>query len=139
MPHEGIEDVMTETHGPIEIRVPADPHLSRVVRLAASGVASLSDFTVDEIEDIKVAVSEILLALIEHGGGQPVDMRLDVVGTQFLIDASTDAESFDVSQPNLVMCETVLAGVCSTHAILFTEGRAGIRAGIVHHDDTTSG
>jgi len=129
---------MTETHGPIEIRVPADPHLSRVVRLAASGVASLSDFTVDEIEDIKVAVSEILLALIEHGGGQPVDMRLDVVRNQYVIDASTDAESFDTTHPNLVMCETVLAGVCSIHAILFTDGRAGIRAGIAHHD-TTSG
>ncbi len=128
---------MTETHGPIEIRVPSDPHLSRVVRLAASGVASLSDFTVDEMEDIKVAVSEILLALIEHGGGEPVDIRLDVVGCQFLVEASTPAVDLDTAHPNLVMCEAVLAGVCTSHAVVCTDGRATIRAGIAHSNATS--
>jgi anti-sigma regulatory factor (Ser/Thr protein kinase) len=128
---------MTDTHGPIEIRVPADPHLSRVLRLASSGVASLSEFTVDEIEDIKVAVSEILLALIEHGDGQPVDIRLHTDARRFLIEASTDTAEFDTAHPNLVMCDTVLSGVCSTHEIELADGRASIRASVAHLDSAT--
>ncbi|MHB1091084.1 MAG: hypothetical protein ACYC0U_08520, partial [Ilumatobacteraceae bacterium] len=64
--------------GPVEIRVPPDPSLSRVLRLAASGMASLAGFTVDEIEDIKIAVSEVLIALIEHGDSQSVEMQFEV-------------------------------------------------------------
>jgi anti-sigma regulatory factor (Ser/Thr protein kinase) len=123
---------MTDTHGPIEIRVPADPHMSRVLRLAASGVASLSVYTVDEIEDIKVAVSEILLALVEHGDGQPVDVRLRTDAGAFVIDAGTDTDEFDTDHPNLVMCETVLSGVCSSHEVHLADGRARIRATIAH-------
>ena len=55
--------------GPILLRFPAEPSLSRVLRLAAAGLASLGNFTVDHIEDIKIAVSEVLIALIEHGSG----------------------------------------------------------------------
>jgi hypothetical protein len=131
-PREGIEDVMTDTHGPIEIRVPADPHLSRVLRLAASGVASLREFTVDEIEDIKVAVSETLLSLIEHGDGAAVEVRLDALDDRFVIDASTLADHFDTAHPNLMMSATVLSGVCSSYDIEHEAGRARITAVIRH-------
>lgn len=123
---------MTDTHGPIEIRVPADPHLSRVLRLAASGIASLGEFTVDEIEDIKVAVSEILLSLIEHGDGAAVDVTLDALDDRFVIEASTLAKRFDTAHPNLVMSTTVLSGVCSSYEISHDAGRARISAIVVH-------
>ena len=111
-------------HGPIEIRVPADPHLSRVLRLAASGVASLADFTVDEIEDIKVMVSEILLALIEHGDGAPIDVVIDANADSFEVLASTPVLQFDRDHPDLVMCRTVLTGVCHSHSIDHDAGHA---------------
>ena len=58
---------------PIVLVLPPRPELSRVARLASSALASIAGCTVDEIEDIKIAVSEVLLALIEHGAGNPIE------------------------------------------------------------------
>ncbi|NCO36328.1 MAG: anti-sigma B factor RsbW [Armatimonadetes bacterium] len=50
----------------IEIRIPSDLSFVRVVRLAVSGVASMMPFTYDEVEDIKLAVSEACNNAIQH-------------------------------------------------------------------------
>jgi serine/threonine-protein kinase RsbW len=50
----------------VEIRIPADPRWVRMVRLAAAGVASVLNFSVDEIEDIKSAVAEACNNAILH-------------------------------------------------------------------------
>jgi hypothetical protein len=119
-------------HGPVDIRLPPDPTLSRVLRLAASGMASLAGFTVDEIEDIKVAVSEVLLALIEHGEGASIDMRFMIDGRCFDVHGRTVVDAFDDQHPDLVLCRTVLAGVCATHGIDLVDGSAQIWATVAH-------
>lgn len=116
--------------GAIEVRVPADPSMSRVLRLAASGVASLRGFSVDEIEDIKIAISEVLIALIEHGGGRPVDIRLTADDGTFTISGATAVTSFDIEHPDLRLCRTVLAGVCAEHSIELVDHEARISAAI---------
>lgn len=116
------------TVAPIEIRVPAVPELSRIVRLAASGLASLAQRSVDEIEDIKIAVSEVFLALIEHGGGDSVAMMFSLANGTFLISGRTAVTTFDINHPDLVLCRTVLSGVCSDHSIYVREGHAEITA-----------
>ncbi len=115
---------------PVEIRVPAVAELSRVLRLAASGVASLAQRTVDDIEDIKIAVSEVLLALIEHGVGGPIVITLSFADETFLITGRTEVVSFDIDHPDLVLCRTVLAGVCADHTINLTDGYVEIVAAI---------
>jgi hypothetical protein len=121
-----------ELIGPVAIRVPPEPLLARVLRLAASGVASLSGFTVDEIENIKVAVSEVLIALIEHGEGNPVDMTFAVEKSLFEVCGRTAVDSFDSSHPDLVLCRTVLADVCAEHQIDLIDGEVRIRAAVSH-------
>jgi anti-sigma regulatory factor (Ser/Thr protein kinase) len=61
--------------GPVVISVPAEPAMSRVLRLAAGGVASLADYSIDEIDDIKIAVSEIFIALIEQARGMRLTLK----------------------------------------------------------------
>lgn len=117
-----------ELAGPVDLRVPAEPSMSRVLRLAASGVASLCGYDVDEIEDIKIAVSEVLIALIEHGARQPVDVRFMVDRDEFRIHGSTAVREFDVGHPDLQLCRTVLASVCAEHRIELTDGAAHIDA-----------
>lgn len=50
----------------VEIRIPADPRWVRLVRLGAAGVASVMHFSVEEIEDIKLAVAEACNNAILH-------------------------------------------------------------------------
>lgn len=122
--------------GPIELRLPPVPALSRVLRLAASGIASLVGITVDKIEDIKIAVSEVLLALIEHGAGEPVDVQFNVDRTLFTVRASTAAATLDTSHPDLMMCRQVLAEVCARHSVDLVGANIEIIAVIDHQ--TTS-
>jgi len=101
--------------GPVEVRVPPDPALSQVLRLAAGGMATLAGFTIDEIEKIKVAVSEVLIALIEHGGGAPIDVHLDVDGRLFIVRAPDE-------------CRSVRSGAPRPSAVANGAGRRGRRA-----------
>ena len=43
----------------INIRIPASPEYVQVVRLIASGLANRLAFTLDDIEDLKIAVDEL--------------------------------------------------------------------------------
>jgi serine/threonine-protein kinase RsbW len=43
----------------VSIRIPASPAYVKVVRLVASGIATRLKFTLDEIEDLKIAVDEL--------------------------------------------------------------------------------
>ena len=43
----------------VSIRIPASPAYLNVVRLVAAGLASRLRFTIDEIEDLKIAVDEM--------------------------------------------------------------------------------
>ena len=125
---------MTEptTIGPVTLGLPPDPTLSRVLRLAASGMAGMAGFTVDEIEDIKIAVSEVLLALIEHGAGQSIDVQFMVEDQTFTVRGQTAAETFDTEHPDLLLCRTVLAGVCTRHGIELVDDQAQIWAAVAH-------
>ena len=123
---------MTESDpiGPIEISVPAVASLSRVLRLAASGLASLAQRNVDVIEDIKIAVSEVFLALIEHGAGHTITVSLAFADETFSIIGRTRVDAFDLNHPDLILCRTVLAGVCARHSIDATNGFAEILASV---------
>jgi hypothetical protein len=118
--------------GPVEMRVPSDPLASRVIRLAAGGVASLGGFDVAQIEDINMAVSEVLIALIEHGAGEPVEVQFDVSDTSFTVRGRTVNSTFDTADDDLQLCRTVLAGVAARHGIERVDDHAHIWAVIDH-------
>lgn len=118
--------------GPVELRLPAVPAMARVLRLAASGMADLAGFTIDAIEDVRIAVSEVMIALIEHGSGHEVEVQLLVDG-DFTVKGRTRTESFDVTHPDLALCRMVLADVCIHHEISFDSGWVEIVA-VVRHD-----
>ena len=116
--------------GPVQLRLPAEPELARVARLAASGLASLDGCSLDEIEDIKIAVSEVLIVLIEHGEGARIDLQLDVTPDGFHVTGRAPIAEFDLEHPDLALCRTVLEAVCTRHEIALDNGLATIDASI---------
>lgn len=56
-----------------ELRLPADPRLLRVARVAAASVAAELPFTLQDIEDLRIAVDELAAVAID---GCPPDAEL---------------------------------------------------------------
>lgn len=50
----------------IEMKIPAEPEYVGIVRLTLSGVASRMGYTYDDIEDLKIAVSEACTNAVQH-------------------------------------------------------------------------
>ncbi len=60
----------------VEVTIPPKPEFVSVARLTAATVAARQSFTYDEIEDLKIAVSEACAALIVAGTeGTPLTLR----------------------------------------------------------------
>jgi serine/threonine-protein kinase RsbW len=49
---------VVETHPDVELRIPADSAFLAVLRTATAGLAARLDFTLDDIEDLRIAVDE---------------------------------------------------------------------------------
>ncbi len=59
----------------VHLTMPATPQLLRVARLTAAGLAGRLGFSVDEIEDVKIAVDELCFALV-GSKGRPGNLTL---------------------------------------------------------------
>jgi hypothetical protein len=59
----------------VSINIPASPVYLRVVRLVAAGLASRLRFTLDEIDDLKIAVDE-LSAYLTGAQGRDGDLEI---------------------------------------------------------------
>ncbi|EHY90854.1 ATP-binding protein [Saccharomonospora azurea] len=62
--HELVDWFGPRCHGPMELRIPADPRHLAAVRLLAQGVAQREGFGPDEVTDIVLAVDEACASLI---------------------------------------------------------------------------
>lgn len=126
------DEVNAVVVGPVGLQVPSDPNMSRVIRLAASGLASLAGCSIEQIEDIKIAVSEVLIALVELGHSDVVDLTMQVSvldgAADFLIRGEGSVGDLRRDHPDLLLSESVLDVVCSFSEIDIADGRAQISA-----------
>ena len=58
--------MMTEKHDYMEMKVPAKAEFIKVIRLTVSGVASRMGFSYEDIEDLKIVVSEACTNVVQH-------------------------------------------------------------------------
>jgi serine/threonine-protein kinase RsbW len=61
--------VDVSSHGTVELKIPGRAEWVAVARLAVAAVASRLRFSVDEIEDIKLAIAEACTNAIQSAGG----------------------------------------------------------------------
>jgi serine/threonine-protein kinase RsbW len=74
----------------IELRIPCKAEWSAVARLAVSAVASRSGFTIEEIEDVKLAVAEGITNAIQNAGSaSQIDIVCESEPTQLRVRLTT--------------------------------------------------
>jgi len=115
------------TAGPITLTLPPIPTMVRVGRLTASSVASLSDMTIDDIDDIKIAVSEMITVLIQSGSRTTITLRFETSATEFAVEASTPSPANDLGRNDLALAIAVLDAVADEHHVASTDDRIMIR------------
>ena len=74
----------------VELTVPADPAYLAVLRTASAGLAARMDLTLDEIEDLRIAVDEACALLLRPAPGTPEEAQQhadDVLTATFSITA----------------------------------------------------
>ncbi len=99
-------------HGTVCIEIPAEPRFVALTRVAAASLAADLDAAIDDVEDLRVAVNELVGLLVEATNGRvvvrlwsddmvvhvtghcvgdsPADVDLDVLAVRSL-DATVDA------------------------------------------------
>ena len=82
----------------ISIKIPASPEYIQVVRLVAAGLAARLSFTLEDIEDLKIAVDELSTYITgAHGRSGTLAVRFTLHDDRIEIrGAGTYAEDYDV-------------------------------------------
>lgn len=105
------------------LTVPALPEFLRVARVAASGLASRLGFSLDEVDDLRLALDELCFALI--GKGQPdeqLHLRYALGEHTLTIEGRTDRK--DDAEPLAVgdLSRQILTALVDEHKIWDGEG-----------------
>ena len=90
----------------VQLVMPADPEFLRLARVTAMGLASRLQFTIDEIDDLRIAIDELVFGLIgTKGRPGTVTMRyalldngLEVRGTGSFEDGAPTAGMTELSE-----------------------------------------
>ncbi len=77
----------SEHLGTVELRIPSKPEWVAVARLAVAAIANRLPYSVEEIEDLKLAIAEACTICIQHGAGaDTIDITCEAVTTQLRVE-----------------------------------------------------
>jgi serine/threonine-protein kinase RsbW len=105
---------VTETSPDVELRIPADSAFLAVLRTATAGLAARLDFTLDDIEDLRIAVDEAC-AMVLPQAREGSDLRCAFHLANHALTVSVTAECDEPRQPSRDgFAWTVLAALTSS-------------------------
>ena len=89
----GSTDV-AENHPDVELRIPADSAYLAVLRTATAGLAARLDFTLDDIEDLRIAVDEACaMVLPQARPGSDLTCTFDLAATRLTVAVTAECET----------------------------------------------
>jgi serine/threonine-protein kinase RsbW len=83
----------------VSLRLPADGAYLSVLRTATAGLASRLDFTLDDIEDLRIAVDEACAMLLPQVAGD-ADLSCEFELSEGLLRVAVSVETVDGQQPS---------------------------------------
>jgi serine/threonine-protein kinase RsbW len=112
----------------VEVRLPADSAYLSVLRTATAGLAARLDFTLDEIEDLRIAVDEacaMLLAQVVDGG--ELACRFELGEDSLLVEVSAPTRRGSLPSRETFAWSVLSALAGSVEATVNGERRVSIR------------
>jgi len=116
----------------IHLEVPATPDLLRLVRVVASGLASRLGFSIDAIDDVRLAVDELSWTVASGAGpASTLAVRFVILDAAFTVEGRLQPGPGDSGngRPLTAMSERILGILVEDYALLKpVDGRgAGFR------------
>ena len=111
----------------VELRLPADGAYVSVLRTTTAGLAARLDFTIDDIEDLRIAVGEAsAMVLPEADEGSDLDCRFHVSPGELTISVSV-ATAGQVEPDYDSFAWQVLSTLASSAEVDQADGRFTVR------------
>jgi len=100
-----------------EVRLPADSAYVAVLRMATAGIAARLDFTLDDIEDLRMAVGEASAMLLERArpGGRMI-ARYHLGDARIEVQISADAVNPTLPDVNSFAWQVLTTTASDVHA-----------------------
>lgn len=120
----------SDSHRPdgdaVEVRIPADVVYVSTLRLTAASLAARCDLTIDDIEDLRLAVDEACALLLPHADpGSTLDARFDLTTGRLGVMASV--QTSETAEPDRTgFAWTVLDALASSVDVHRDAGRLTI-------------
>ncbi len=106
----------------LQLVLPSDPQLLRIVRLVASGLASLTELGVDAVEEVRAAVDELVSTLMEASGGGAVTLSLSLKDDRLRFEASAPLAAGATLEVDAIT-DSILDQVATSHEWSSGDGR----------------
>ncbi len=88
--------------GEVRLAVPAQPEYLRMTRILAAGVASRVGFTLDEVDDLRIAIDELCFSLVgPRGRSGTVTVRYEILPDGILVEGAAHFNDGDYHAPLL--------------------------------------
>ncbi|MBV8152468.1 MAG: ATP-binding protein [Candidatus Eremiobacteraeota bacterium] len=86
-----LPEPVTESLGVVDVRIPAKAEWVAVARLAAAGIGSRLRFSIDDLEDLKLAIAEACTCVIQGSdGAQSIDIRCESLPNELRVSVQGD-------------------------------------------------
>jgi serine/threonine-protein kinase RsbW len=103
------------------LTLPADTRMARIARLTATALGSMAGFSVDDSDDLRIGVDELVVMMVEGGDGADLTMRFEVTESEVRVSAQTPASS-DGDPERFVLSEQILGVVADSYAVSSESG-----------------
>ena len=92
------------TYETIKMEISANPEYVSIIRLTTSGIANKVGFCIDDIEDLKVAISEACTNAIKHSSDDTFTIIYSIMVNGLTIEIIDNGKGYDknsVTEPDL--------------------------------------
>lgn len=88
-------DDATASEQPVRLRIPPDASYLSLFRTVVSGCAGREDFTLEQVDDLRMATDEAAVQLLRRASGDALDLRVRVSenALEIRVSAETGGET----------------------------------------------